>query len=1036
MTASSGQVAQHFLLSANHMRNSNAKDSSLPHSSSSSSLNNHNKESLLTEIAKAVAPELPESLRNQKLKNESHKVSFSVNTSLIQSSGADNDELSGLGVDAYSQKDFENQAIEQFEKQIKVQDFINSKAELEKIEKRIVTQKKQIDDVVNLIKKANQCALFEVQKKRNDLITKQAKLELSLEELNKEAEKLRREIDSFSDTGTQNKLKNEETERERLIRIGEITPFEAATNATLKDNEKEGDPDRVSQLKLQQIVGKLKHEEFTEAVERKNADVKRKTKSAIEGSGSEFEEDLEYETDEELGYLSTDDESGTVRRVGDWNDSDYASRVADAKFDASNRENFEEVNGLRVPKVIYDQLFKYQKTGLRWLVNLHTNGTGGILGDEMGLGKTVQIISFLAGLKYSSITDYSVWSYKGLGPTIIVCPATLVKQWVAELNRWWPPFRVAALTSDSDNSIQSKVVSKIANSNGILVCSYSIVRNLEQMIVNKNWHYVILDEGHQIRNPDAKITLTCKNFRTNHRIILSGSPIQNNLKELWSIFDFVYPGKLGTLPAFQEHFAVPITQGGYTNANHVQVQTAYKCACVLRDTISPYLLRRVKDDVKSSLTLPKKSEQILFCKLADDQRILYKNYIDKLDLRNIGQRRELLFSSLTNLRKICNHPSIFEAIGKEISQSEIGQDGHWRESGKMVVVESLLRLWKRQSHRVLIFTQSVQMLKVFEQFLIHFDYRFLKMEGKTSVASRQPMIQQFNSDPSIFVFLLTTKTGGLGINLVGANRVLIYDPDWNPGTDMQARERAWRIGQNRDVLIYRLVCTGTIEEKIYHRQIFKLFLTNRILKDPKQRRFFKSHDLYDLFTLGDDESNQKGTETSSIFAGIGADVGIALTEKESQGPSDKNRKAKYTKAMPLRLSKSKEHIKTESSANNGNNYRNVSENPSRAVNLKKCHPAPSLTKSNSSDKIRRVDSMSSSKKTLNKREKRALKSAIKQMLSKWGVSTESEVGKSMIRKLKKSDTLRCAVSGGGKIDGAKINGKYSFLCIFYEALNL
>ena len=950
---------------------------------------NHEKESLLTEIAKIVAHDSKDGkleCSSSSSANDLQRANFSVNAKLIQTTKTE-DELSNLGVDAYNQNEFENEAIQQFEKQVNYQQFLKSKIDLEAVEKKIFSLKKQIEEVEVLIRKANQSKLFEVQKKRNDLIKKQADLELKLEDVNKDAERLKDEIDSFVNSGGKNSLNSQETERERLIRIGEITPFEATPELAANTLSQNVQPVKID-IYPNRLLAKTNHSISPKIIEKHSRwkkEEEKGSKRSEEESGSECSE---YETDEELGYISSDDNSVTRKQVGDWNDSDYLSRVSDSSFDVTKRENFEEVCGLRVPKVIYEQLFKYQKTGLRWLTNLHTNGTGGILGDEMGLGKTIQMISFLAGLKYSSITDYTVGSFKGLGPVIIVCPATLVKQWVAELNKWWPPFRVAALTSDCESSKQTKVVSKIISTNGVLVCSYSIVRILEQNIVHKNWHYVILDEGHQIRNPDAKITLTCKNFKTNHRIILSGSPIQNNLKELWSIFDFIYPGKLGTLPAFQEHFAVPITQGGYTNANSVQVQTAYKCACVLRDTISPFLLRRVKDDVKSSLTLPKKSEQILFCKLSDEQRMLYKGYIDKIDLRTIGNFKGMLFTSLTNLRKICNHPRIFEAIGKEVSMSEIGDDGHWKESGKMIVVESLLRLWKRQNHRVLIFTQSVQMLRIFEQFLIHFDYRFLKMEGKTTISSRQPMISQFNSDPSIFVFLLTTKTGGLGVNLVGADRVLIYDPDWNPGTDMQARERAWRIGQDKDVLIYRLVCTGTIEEKIYHRQIFKLFLTNRILKDPKQRRFFKSHDLYDLFTLGDDDSNEKGTETSSIFAGIGADI-VKREENEGKTTSKVSRKTQFTQPVPLTSVPVHKLVQPKS--------------PVKKVAVKREDPK--------SEKKRR------------KREKKAVRGAIRDMMSKWGVSTESEMGKRMVRRLKKSQTLQNAVKDrAGKIDGAKIHG--------------
>ncbi|XP_075790784.1 DNA excision repair protein ERCC-6 [Pelodiscus sinensis] len=551
-------------------------------------------------------------------------------------------------------------------------------------------------------------------------------------------------------------------------------------------------------------------------------------------------------------------------------------RMAEEDSDESDAE-FDE--GFRVPGFLFRKLFKYQQTGVRWLWELHCQQAGGILGDEMGLGKTIQIIAFLAGLSYSKIrTRGSNYRFKGLGPTVIVCPATVMHQWVKEFHTWWPPFRVAVLhETGSYTNKKVKLIREIATCHGILITSYSYIRLMQDHINNYDWHYVILDEGHKIRNPNAAITLACKQFRTPHRIILSGSPMQNNLKELWSLFDFVFPGKLGTLPVFMEQFSVPITMGGYSNASPVQVKTAYKCACVLRDTINPYLLRRMKADVKMSLSLPDKNEQVLFCRLTDEQRQVYQNFIDSKEVYQILNGEMQIFSGLVALRKICNHPDLFSGgpkLLKGVPDDELEEAdnfGYWKRSGKMIVVESLLKIWHKQGHRVLLFTQSRQMLRILEVFLRDRNYSYLKMDGTTTIASRQPLIMSYNQDTSIFVFLLTTRVGGIGVNLTGADRVIIYDPDWNPSTDTQARERAWRIGQKKQVTVYRLLTAGTIEEKIYHRQIFKQFLTNRVLKDPKQRRFFKSNDLYELFTLTSPDGCQ-GTETSAIFAGTGSDV--------------------------------------------------------------------------------------------------------------------------------------------------------------------
>ncbi|GIY56968.1 DNA excision repair protein ERCC-6 [Caerostris darwini] len=537
---------------------------------------------------------------------------------------------------------------------------------------------------------------------------------------------------------------------------------------------------------------------------------------------------------------------------------------------------FEE--GYKIPNRIWNKLYKYQQTAVHWLWELHQQNCGGIIGDEMGLGKTIQVIAYLIGLKYSELTTLGD-SFKGLGPVILVCPATVMHQWVKEFHTWWPYFRVAILHESGSFIGKKAVLIRIINKNhGVLITSYSgIVHHLDN-ILQYEWHYVILDEGHKIRNPDAQATLAVKQFRTPHRLILSGSPIQNNLKELWSLFDFIFPGKLGTLPVFMQQFSVPIVIGGYANASSIQVQTAYKCATVLRDAIQPYLLRRMKSDVKMSINLPNKNEQVLFCQLTEDQERLYKAYISSKEVGSILDAKLKVFVGLANLRKICNHPDIFDGGPKIFNYTDVNllkeeeHYGFYQRSGKMIVVEALLRLWHKQGHRILLFTQSRQMLQILEIFVKSKNYSYMKMDGTTTISSRQPLIAKFNSDPTIFVFLLTTRVGGIGINLTGANRIILYDPDWNPSTDAQARERAWRIGQVRQVTIYRLLTAGTIEEKIYHRQIFKQFMTNRVLKDPKQQRFFKSNDLHELFAYNG--VSPQGTETSAIFAGTGSEINL------------------------------------------------------------------------------------------------------------------------------------------------------------------
>ncbi|KAI1107201.1 SNF2 family N-terminal domain-containing protein [Jackrogersella minutella] len=535
-------------------------------------------------------------------------------------------------------------------------------------------------------------------------------------------------------------------------------------------------------------------------------------------------------------------------------------------------------NGLKLPGDIYPALFDYQKTGVQWLSELYFQKVGGIVGDEMGLGKTIQLISFIATLHRSKQLDK---------PVIVVAPATVLRQWVNEFHRWWPPLRVSILHSsgsgmlnikaegkieDEDemwdeagkgkvNKAAKKIVDRVLKHGHVLVTTYAGLQTYGRLLTPVQWGYAVLDEGHKIRNPNSAVTIYCKELRTPNRVILSGTPMQNNLMELWSLFDFIFPMRLGTLVDFRNQFEIPIRLGGYANANNLQIMTAQKCAEVLKDTISPFLLQRLKVDVATDL--PKKTEQVLFCHLTRPQRDAYEFFLNSKEMESIltGYRNSLY--GIDFLRKICNHPDLLDP---SLRTKEGYNWGLTKKSGKMVVVEALLQAWKGFKHKTLLFSQGKQMLDILEECVRRMgNIKYLRMDGGTAIKDRQNLVDQFNNDPELDVFLLTTKVGGLGVNLTGANRVIIFDPDWNPSTDVQARERAWRLGQKKEVTIYRLMTAGTIEEKMYHRQIFKQFLTSKVLKDPKQLTTFQLQDLHDLFTLG--SSGDKETETGKLFKG-------------------------------------------------------------------------------------------------------------------------------------------------------------------------
>lgn len=295
-------------------------------------------------------------------------------------------------------------------------------------------------------------------------------------------------------------------------------------------------------------------------------------------------------------------------------------------------------------------------------------------------------------------------------------------------------------------------------------------------------------KGHKIRNPNVCTTLTCKQLISHHRFILTGCPLQNSLTDLWSLFDFIYPTKLGTLPVFETEFVQPINLGGYSHANSLQTEQAIVCAQLLKDMIEPYILRRTKEEV--NINIPKKTEQVLFCQLTDKQMKEYKNVIHLYN-KNIylvsneyrKNSKGCTFRIISALKKICNHPDLL-FISSEKSKmryNSLPSDyGNIERSSKLKVLQLILKEWFIAKHKVLIFSQTKQFLDIVQNFIKceSENYTFLRMDGSTPVKNRAQIITQFNSDSSIFIMLLTARAGGLGINLVGADRVIILDPDW------------------------------------------------------------------------------------------------------------------------------------------------------------------------------------------------------------------------------------------------------------------
>lgn len=499
-------------------------------------------------------------------------------------------------------------------------------------------------------------------------------------------------------------------------------------------------------------------------------------------------------------------------------------------------------DGFKIREDVWSKLLEYQKAGVEWMWKLHKDGGGGILGDEMGLGKTIEVIAFLSGLLTSDELT---------GPSLVLCPATIVPQWADELCKWDTNLTPVSLKTSRE------VTSFKAPS--IVLASYELFWSFSKNILAQQWGYVILDEGHKIRNPNSQISGLCKQLNSERRLLLSGTPIQNKLKELWSLFDFVHPKLLGTLDVFEREFSDAIEKSGYVNASLLQAEVGYQCAVKLRELISPYFLRRTKAQLQ--LHMPSREEKVLLCELTEVQYAAYINYIDQ-HCTEVNSNTKYL-ECIRDLRQICNHPAILKAykLSPHIPISNSMQC-----SAKLVVLFHLIPAWISEGLKAAVFSQSKKMLRLTKQMLDEIGVKSEIFDGDLAMSLRMPLIHEFNTGTSVQVLLLTTKVGGLGLNLIGASRIVILDPDWNPMNDNQAKERACRIGQEKPVTIYRFVLKYTIEEKVYHRQIYKLFLSNRvtptqILHCPEQKRFFQSRDLYELMQRPPPPSNRSVEET-------------------------------------------------------------------------------------------------------------------------------------------------------------------------------
>lgn len=462
----------------------------------------------------------------------------------------------------------------------------------------------------------------------------------------------------------------------------------------------------------------------------------------------------------------------------------------------------------------------YQVAGLNWLISLHENGISGILADEMGLGKTLQTIAFLGYLRHTcDIT----------GPHLIVVPKSTLDNWSREFKMWTPEVNVLILQGAKDERHQLIADRLVDEKFDVCITSYEMILREKSHLKKFAWEYIIIDEAHRIKNEESSLAQIIRLFNSRGRLLITGTPLQNNLHELWALLNFLLPDVFGDAEAFDQWFS------GQGQDQDTVIQQLHR---ILR----PFLLRRVKSDVEKSL-LPKK-EVNLYIGMSDMQIKWYKKILEKdIDAVNgaSGKResKTRLLNIVMQLRKCCNHPYLFE--GAEPGPPYTTDEHLVQNAGKMVMLDKILVRMKKQGSRILIFSQMSRVLDILEDYCVFREHKYCRIDGSTAHEDRISSIDDYNKEGSEkFIFLLTTRAGGLGINLTSADIVILFDSDWNPQADLQAMDRAHRIGQKKQVVVYRFVTEKAIEEKVLERAAQKLRLDQLVIQQGRAQQSAKA----------------------------------------------------------------------------------------------------------------------------------------------------------------------------------------------------
>ncbi|KAI9471946.1 MAG: SNF2 family N-terminal domain-containing protein [Benjaminiella poitrasii] len=488
---------------------------------------------------------------------------------------------------------------------------------------------------------------------------------------------------------------------------------------------------------------------------------------------------------------------------------------------------------VRQPSILVgDKLKDYQLKGLQWMISLFNNNLNGILADEMGLGKTIQTIGLIT---------YLIEVKKHMGPFLIIVPLSTLTNWTLEFEKWAPS--VTKITYKGSPSARRDLANVIkAGKFQVLLTTFEYIIRDKATLSRTKWLYLIIDEGHRMKNSNSKLTTSLRQcYHTRYRLILTGTPLQNNLPELWALLNFILPKIFKSVKTFEEWFNTPFSNQGVQDKIGLNEEEQLLIIKRLHKVLRPFLLRRLKSDVEAEL--PDKVERIIKCKMSVLQSKLYQQikkdnsfYLTNGQTKSekISYQVKGLNNTVMQLRKICNHPFVFEEVEKALNPSGKSNELLYRTCGKFELLDRMLPKLQKTGHRVLIFFQMTFIMNIMEDYLNWRKFRYLRLDGSTKSEDRSALLHHFNEPNSpYFIFLLSTRAGGLGLNLQTADTVIIFDSDWNPHQDLQAQDRAHRIGQTKEVRIYRLVSSNSIEELILARAQYKLDIDGKVIQAGK-----------------------------------------------------------------------------------------------------------------------------------------------------------------------------------------------------------